>query len=274
MARGRPSSLRQISAQASGSSSTLNPGRAAAPRSASSRSATGVGSGSTGRSNSPGTPRGSRLVARTVRPGQCSSRVSTRRAAASTTCSQLSRISSIRRLPQCSASRSTGSSCRSPPAALIASAPAPYITVSRAPTAVSTASGTASGSSTGASSASHTPSRAASRIPSAASCDSRVFPAPPGPRRVTRRAAARSFRMTPMSASRPTKEVRRARRLPGRGVAEARSTGVRVSGQGPLPSASPAGSGSSGLSNSPCSDRSSGPGSEPRRSASRCRTSS
>ena len=115
MASGSPSRRRQISAQAAGSSSAstgsragprrrgrraaaARPGRAAAPR---------------GRSNSPGTPRGSRLVARTVSPGQRASSRSASRAAASTTCSQLSRTSSMRRRAQCSASRARGSSCRS-----------------------------------------------------------------------------------------------------------------------------------------------------------------
>ncbi|CAM5730343.1 hypothetical protein STENM223S_08564 [Streptomyces tendae] len=199
MARGRPSRRRQISAHASGSSSVRKPGRAAAPRSANRRSATGSGKGSTGRSNSPRTLRGSRLVARTVRPGQRSRRVSTRRAAASTTCSQLSRISSMRRGPQCSASRSTGALCRSVTARML-SAPAPYSTVWRAPTAVRTASGTAPGWSTGASSASHTPSGWAARTVSAASCDS-LAPGPPGPRSVTRRAAGAFLAMFQVTAA-------------------------------------------------------------------------
>ncbi len=205
MASGRPSRRRQISAAAAGSSSVRNPGRAAAPRSPRSRSATGSGSGSTGRRDSPGTPRGSRLVARICTPGQRARSSSASSAAAPMTCSQLSRTRSRLRCAQCSTRRVVGSAAAVGPGLSRATRE-----FSRRPRALRTAPGTASGWSRRASST----IQPVSGWAEAACSARRVLPEPPGPVRVMRRSRARSPRSEASSGSRPTNEVRRGRRFP------------------------------------------------------------
>ncbi len=247
MASGSPSRRRQISATAPVSASTASAsGRTAFARSANRRCACSGTSGSTGRTDSPGTPRGSRLVARIVSPGQWVRRVSARAAAAPMTCSQLSRIRSWLRGAQYSISRATGSAC-GVASSLVSS------TVSRRPRALTTAPGTASGWSSGASSTSH-----AWGSPAAASSARRVFPEPPGPVSVTRRALCTSERMASSSGSRPTKDVRRGRRLPVRSGGREGGAALRVSGWV---------GGACCSSNDACRALSSGPGSAPRVSA-------
>lgn len=262
MASGSPSSRRQISSTAAGSSAARKPGRTDAPRSANNWCAGAGRSGSSGRTTSPGTPSGSRLVAITVSPGQCRTSSSANSAAAATTCSQLSRTSSRLRCAQWSTIRAAGSPC-SP--AVRASMAGEKTVVSRRPSADSTAPGTASGASSGASSATHTPSGWSPASAAASSSESRVFPDPPGPVSVISRCprTATSARREASSASRPTNESSRARRFPRRGTAR---TATAPAAAPPSPALA--------ASNRACSDRSSGPGSAPSRSTRARRVSS
>jgi hypothetical protein len=159
------------------------------------RGSGGTGSGGTGHRVSPSMRRGCLLVARIRSRGQAARTWPASAAAASMTCSQLSRISTSSRSASASARRSSGS--RPGPAARRA------MTGSRTPSASSTADGTSAGSVTRASGTNHA---AASSRPGA-SVASRVLPTPPGPVRVTRRAARRVFSTRAMSSSRPTKLV-------------------------------------------------------------------
>ncbi|RPK49441.1 hypothetical protein EES37_07330 [Streptomyces sp. ADI91-18] len=157
-------------------------------------------------------------------PGQWVRRRSASSAAAPMTCSQLSRTRSVgARCAQCSRSRAVGSS-----GTVFSRATR---TVSRMPRALRTASGTASGWSRRASST----SQAGSGWAAAACSARRVFPEPPGPVRVMRRWRGRSARREPSSGSRPTKEVRRGRRLPSgaRGGGGRRSSACRAASSGP-----------------------------------------
>jgi hypothetical protein len=172
--------------------------------------AAGTPSGGTGTSRSPSIPRPSRLVARITSRSQERRSASARAAAPSSRCSQLS---------------STSSSCLLRKNSTKASRvlwPAGAITENTA----ATASSTPVGSRTGASSHSHAPSPNTGDICPATCNDSRVFPTPPAPVRVTRRASpsaaavcssSRARPMTPqyrpagMSPSRPAAPRRRAR---------------------------------------------------------------
>ena len=121
MARGSPSSAAQIRWIVASSRGRIRgrgvrrrPGRrTGAPPdrpSASTASASGGGSasGGSGHSASPVMPSASRLVASTRSPGQAPSRRWASRAASSTTCSQLSRMSRIRRSCRAATSRPRG----------------------------------------------------------------------------------------------------------------------------------------------------------------------
>jgi hypothetical protein len=132
--------------------STPNPGRTAAPRSHSSRTeayaaadsagpdeadepdgAGGKGRGATGHRDSPSMRSGSRLVATILSPGQAASSRPASAAAASMTCSQLSRMSTSSRSASAPASRPAGSQ------ALAGSPGARPITGPRMPSVFSTA---------------------------------------------------------------------------------------------------------------------------------------
>ena len=138
MASGTPSSLRQMSATSRAFSGPIpNPGLRARARSAKSlaasewasssaslsRPSSGKESDGTRHTTSPPVRSASRLVARTRSPGHEESNPSARRAAASTTCSQLSRTSKSlfdrRWLASVSASGRPGCS-RTPSAAAVA----------------------------------------------------------------------------------------------------------------------------------------------------------
>jgi hypothetical protein len=260
IASGSPSSRRQISTTAVTLSwVTAKPGWTATARSANSRTtgwamaspaeAPGSGrpSGGTGHRASPRIPSGSRLVASTRSLGQRPSRLSTSRAAASITCSQLSSTSSVwvadsastRRLI---ASRGMAGGSSNP--------------TSRRPSALVTACGTSPGSVTAASSTSHAPPGTSSAILAATVVASRVFPAPPGPTSVTRRPSLSCLSICACSCSRPTKLVRATRRLP-RGRVPLGRSGTR-----------------SPRRTARCASRSSGPGSVPSSSASSLRNCS
>src|SRR5829696_1645822 len=116
-------------------------------------------------------PRGSRLVARSRSEGHASTSSSASRAAASTRCSQLSRMRSAffwRRYP----------------AALSV---AERLPCTGTPIVLQTVSATSSGSSSGASSAIQTPSGYSSRSAAPTSIARRVLPEPPEPTSVTMR---------------------------------------------------------------------------------------
>ncbi len=218
---GSPSSRRHTSATASTFSSVnRNPCDTAAARSAKSRtagdwriSASSALSSGTPRDPiwhraSPGTTRASLLVASTRSRGHLASRSATRGATASTRCSQLSSTSNDGRLASTSTSSTMG--CRHPACAGINA----VLRTSRALTRASTNS---AGSPTGASSTktaspgspwSSGPEEGAGvPIAPTSSVAIRVFPAPPGPTRVTSLDRSRSSRATSNSASRPTKLV-------------------------------------------------------------------
>lgn len=199
-ASGMPSSRRQISATArrsgaSGASGSRGkPGAAAAARSMNIRTASAGSSGSTRNIASPARPSGSCPVARTLRPGAVRRRSSVSSAAASTTCSQLSRTSRVRRSRRAAArrcgregvpvpvpGRECGASSRMPRVAATtwarsAGVPArmPENSTSQVPSASS-------------------PALAPSLSAVAAATANRVLPTPPGPVRVTSLASARSW---------------------------------------------------------------------------------
>src|SRR6266571_4163405 len=227
MANGSPSSRRQISTiarawdapssrlgtTARARSTNSRPASKASSSSGSSRSSGGIGSAGTGRRSSPGTRSASRLVASTRTPGQAPRIVSTRLAAASTRCSQLSRISSRWRL----ASARSGRRAAPPPSPPAAGASS-LASSTRGLTASSTAPGSSAGSRSDANSTSQAPSRptsppASSRV--TASSARRVLPVPPGPTSVTSRPRPSSFRTWAISSSRPTKLVSGAGRFDG-----------------------------------------------------------
>ncbi len=146
---------------------------------------------------SPGTPSGWRLVAITRSDGDRSSSVTTRSAHASTTCSQLS---STRRIdsgtPRASA---TG---------------AASVLRSRSRMVAATAWGTSRASKVLDRSTHQAPPTKSGRIASASAMASRVFPAPPGPHRVSTRVRHTSERSSASAASRPTSLVSWTGRFP------------------------------------------------------------
>ena len=125
----------------------------------------------TGHNCSSATPSPSRLVARILTVADCARIASTRSAAASSTCSQLSNTSN-RTLP-------------SSAAATLSATLLPGCWVM--PSTAATASGTAAGSATAASSNNQTPSGNSSASRAATSSASRVLPTPPTPVNVTNR---------------------------------------------------------------------------------------
>ena len=204
---------------------SISPGPGASPGSA---------SGSTGHSASPVMPRGSRLVARIRSRRHSPSTRCANTAAASITCSQLSRISRVSRSRTAATNRSTDSAFEVSPSR-----------VSRRPSADSAACATSPSAPIAASSTSQAPSGRPGSMAAAVSSASRVFPAPPGPITEPSRCAARSARTAATSASRPTKLVSSARRLDLRGCSRwpssprSRATcRADSSGEGSAPSAS------------------------------------
>ena len=192
MARGRPSRDRQTaSTVVAVSSSRANCRRMLAARSANSVTESGNGNGSSAWTASPSMPSGAWLVAR-IRSGAApsSSRVA-RSATPSSTCSQLSRTSTV------SAAATRSSRVCSPPVSCSASVTSRQIDVA----------GSATSSLT-----SQTPppgrrGRTASRAV-------RVLPTPAGPTRVTSRLPSSSRPTAARSSARPTNGVDRAGRLP------------------------------------------------------------
>jgi hypothetical protein len=200
-----PSRRPQISAtERAFAAVSVKPGRARRDRSVNSCTAsnrpsssllscalTGNDSDGTRQVTSPGTPSGSRLVARSRSRGQASRSRSATSAQRRARCSQLS---------------STSSSARSPIAAARPSrslaAPA-----ARTDNAAAIAPETWPGSVSGASSTSHTPSGRPPTRPAAACSANRVLPQPPEPVSVTRRCPASRPATLASSSRRPTKLV-------------------------------------------------------------------
>ena len=191
-ASGAPSSAAQIaSTDAAFSSVTAKSGLTARARSTNRSAATAAGSGPRSTLCSPPIRSRIRLVASTETEVAPSSALSA--GAASTTCSTLSRTSSMRRSP--SAITTFSASGGSP--------------VSLIPSACAIAGITWSGSSTGARSTNAMPSGNAASTARAAATASRLFPMPPGPVIVTSRcSSSMSIRVTASSSSsRPSSRV-------------------------------------------------------------------
>ena len=203
MASGMPSSRRQMVATAAAvSAASVNDGWARLARSTNSRtesmsaraarsSTSGTVRAGTGQVTSPGRPSGSRLVASTVSSPASTSASATKAAAASMTCSQLSRTNRV-----------------GAPATVAASWPAAERPgCSRAPRADNTAPATACGSSMGPSSIHQTPPGCLAPASPATASASRVLPTPPGPSSVTRRPDSTSSTTASTSSRRPTSGV-------------------------------------------------------------------
>ncbi len=219
------------------SASSAKPGRTAAARSANSCTASASASASTGCSTSPGTPSGSRLVASTRSRGHAVSSHSVSPATAATRCSQLSSTRTVSRPSSAVSSRVIGSGASAPPScssgspteasraagscAGSVSAASSATTAARArwaaparddgahPGAGSDRGGVASDagwevdrtrvSDGGVEKVGRRKARASGA--NVASRARRVFPAPPGPVRVTRRAVCSSAWIRATSAS-------------------------------------------------------------------------
>ena len=151
----------------------------------------GSPSGGTGKTNSPGTSRRSRLVAMTRTRGHCPASTTTSRAAAPRTCSQLSSTISSSRPASARTTPATGSAASR----------------SGTPSASATAAGTSAASVSEASSTSRAPSSKPPAASVAARSASRVLPHPPGPVSVTTRAARRPSRTAASCGPRPTSEL-------------------------------------------------------------------
>ena len=191
-------------------------GRVAAAAPAERRPAAG-GSGGTGHSASPVIPSGSRLVARTRSSGQAREQPRPEPAAASITCSQLSRISSVAPV-----GRARGSAVRR----VRAGCPGPRQDAGLAAARARRSRPGQRGR--------RRPGRPAARStkrprrpPAPASIASRVLPAPPGPVSVTSRASGAAGPTRARSSSRPTKLVSWAgtRDLTGSGAGPATGSG-------------------------------------------------
>ena len=205
IARGMPSSRRQISTTAPASSDAANdaPGDTAWALSMNNVAAAEsdpvrTSSDGTGHSCSSAIRKPSRLVARILTVAEPARIDSIMSAAASRTCSQLSNTSSRVRPSNAAATLS---------AMLM---PGCWVT----PSTAATASGTAAGSPTAASSITHTPSGKLSANRAATSSASRVLPTPPTPVSVTSRCALSAASSSASSVARPTKLVFDGRRLP------------------------------------------------------------
>ena len=216
IARGIPSRRSQISAiTARSPSEGENAASAASARSQNSRTpSVAADNDGTAHTRSPATPSGSRLVASTVTVGHDSVTRPTSSAAASSRCSQLSRITSRRRPRRASTTLST----RDRPS------------WGRIDRMAATACATAAGSATGASSHNHTPSGNLSATIPPASSARRVLPTPPTPVSVISRRSGTSAARRSSSSPWPTKLVAAAGKFP------ARCAGVRSGGN---PSARP-----------------------------------
>lgn len=215
MASGIPSSLAHRAATAGAFSWVkVKPGTTALARSTKSLTAShrsrssrarppfgsGSESGGTGHETSPATPRGSRLVASKRRPGQACRRTSARGAHPSKRCSQLSRTSNVSLGPRYSTSSS------------VVVRPGDSVTLR----AEATLRGTRFASESDERSTHHTLSpKDPARSPATLRA-SRVFPEPPAPTSVSRRACPRSPTTSASSRSRPTKLVVSSGRLPPR----------------------------------------------------------
>ncbi len=162
----------------------------------------GTASGSTSHSASPVMPSGSLLVARIRSRRHSPSTRSANFAAASITCSQLSRISSASRSRIAAMSPSTGSALGAAPSR-----------ASRSPSPASAAWVTSPSVPLAASSTNQTPSGRSPISVRAVSVANLVLPEPPGPIRVVSRCSAMSSRTAATSASLPTKLVSSARKL-------------------------------------------------------------
>src|SRR6516165_983467 len=148
---------------------------------------------------SSATPNPSRLVAKILTVADCARISSTRSAAASRTCSQLSNTNSRM--------RPSNAAATDWPTLL----PGCWVM----PSTAATASGTAAGSATAASSKNQTPSGNSSTRRAATSNASRVLPTPPTPVNVTNRRAFTTACTSSSSDSRPMKLVGAGRRFPG-----------------------------------------------------------
>lgn len=208
MASGNPSRWRQRAAMAgSGSGLIVDAELAARERSRKRRtagfwsiaspnvrSAGGSGKGSTGRTCSPRTRRGARLVARICRAGHAPRRCATTSATSVRRCSQLSRIRSVCRVckwvANCSAIGRPGAGTRL--------------------TAVAIVKRIGAGSVRGDRSTQRTPSPKDVATPVLIAWASRVLPTPPGPVSV-RRATACSRMATPACSHSPSRPMNRVR---------------------------------------------------------------
>ena len=153
------------------------------------RSASGTRAALTGKCASPATRNGSRLEARIVSAGADCSNCRASSAQACTRCSQLSRISSMRR-PRAYLTNAS-----------ITGRPASSFT----PSTEATACGTRAASARGASSTSHTPSGKSGSTSRPTSSARRVLPVPPTLVRVVRREAPSVAARFAISRSRPMK---------------------------------------------------------------------
>ena len=199
---------------ASAGPSGSKPGCTARARSPKSLTASAGTRPTTGIRNSPGTPRGSRLVATTRRPGSAPTRAWARAAASSMTCSQLSRTMRRERPVRCRAMSSAvdpegWSSPRAGP---------------EAPRTAAAAGATAAGSVTPASSTNQAPPECWSRRRAAAATARRVLPTPPGPINVTKRLDSIASSTCSSSVLRPRKLLSGSGRLPiSDGIADGRA---------------------------------------------------
>ena len=202
IARGNPSTRRQIWAMSSSSPSGSNVADARPARStnratdaqvvASAGVASGPGSARDARrmTASPSMPRGSRLVASTTTVAEARVRPSTSAPAASITCSQLSITTRQRRAPNVATITSRRSASR----------------IARAPTADTAAASTAPPSRHAERSTKNTESNASAAIVATVTAR-RVLPQPPPPvTQITRRSSSRP-RNIAVSSSRPTNDV-------------------------------------------------------------------
>ena len=219
MPSGIPSSVRHNRAtDAVLSLVSVNPGRAPAARAANSLTAScaassapeapsgGRSSGGTRHTVSPRTRSGSRLFAMIRSQGHRASSSCTSVAQSLTWCSQVSRISSMRRERSASASVcASGTPCSSRTPSLVA-------------TACATGPGQSASSTSHASSRSRGPSSASGLSPESTSrasrTASRVLPIPPGPLSVSARTSPSSLASSARSRSRPMKLFGSAGRLP------------------------------------------------------------
>ena len=208
---------------ASDSPAAAKSDRCARARSTNRATAASLSSGGTGCPRSPATRRSSRLVTSVRRPGAARTSRATISAAAGSSCSRLSR---------------TRSTVRSRRWARKAS-PAVRSGVSRTPRATAMAGSRRAGSRSAARSTNQTPCGNRSRASPATARASRVLPLPPGPTKVTMRAARRSSRTRSISSFLPTRVVTSPGRFVGtsvvrrgRGSSAAPGTTSRYSGMG------------------------------------------